>query len=139
LQLQKQYGYKLDTIPYYQSVEKIKKYANFESRAKGGKIGGKTNVESGQIYEFQKIGCKLGGVTGGKSQALSGMLAEKRLKMVEVTSKPVVATNIKTNEQFIFSSQNEAARKLGVSSGNITSVLKGKGKTLGGYTWKYQV
>ena len=34
-------------------------------------------------------------------------------------------------------SQAEASRVTGVSQGNLNNVLKGKGKTLGGFIWKY--
>ena len=45
----------------------------------------------------------------------------------------VKATNIATNEEYIFESQNEAARQLNIHQANINKILKGERKTAGGY------
>lgn len=47
--------------------------------------------------------------------------------------KPVFAVNLKTLEVLHFESRNEAARQLGVDSGHINDVLKGRYKYTGGY------
>jgi hypothetical protein len=138
IELQKKYGYKVDTTPYWQSSQRLRKNATFKSASKGGKKGGATSKRLGHIQKAQKIGCSIGGsITGSKSKE-DGRLYKMTLRMIEVTSKPVIATNIKTNEQFTFNSQNEAARQLKVSGGNLSKVLNGIGKTLGGYKWDYQ-
>jgi hypothetical protein len=43
IQLQKQYGYKVDTIPYWKSHQQFKKYSTFKTRSLGGQRGGATN------------------------------------------------------------------------------------------------
>lgn len=69
-ELQREYGYKVDTIPYYQS---------YERRSAMGKSGGRKAVKSGQYREFCSKGgrktveseqfkeyCSKGGKIGGK-------------------------------------------------------------------------
>jgi len=46
---------------------------------------------------------------------------------------PVFAVNLSTLEVFRFQSQHEASRILGLSQGNINSVIKGKYKSTGGF------
>lgn len=53
-------------------------------------------------------------------------------------SIPIIAINIKTGESTEFYGSNECARQLDLSQGNITSVLKGRYKQTGGYTFKYK-
>jgi len=51
--------------------------------------------------------------------------------------KPVIATNISTGEETIFLSGRMAAKQLGVSDKNMPGALKGRIKSLGGYTFRY--
>jgi hypothetical protein len=86
-ELQKQYGYPVDKIPYYISRK------NWGSKA--GKVGGRKAVESGQIYEMIanrdknyliETGNRLGktyGVINGKNSVKSGQLAIARIKAFE--------------------------------------------------------
>ena len=50
---------------------------------------------------------------------------------------PIIAINLKTGEETYFNSLNEAARQLNLYEPNINSVLKGKQKRTGNYTFKY--
>lgn len=50
---------------------------------------------------------------------------------------PVRAIDLTTGEEFIFKSQTEAARKLGVHVSFISTILKGKTKSAKGYTFEY--
>lgn len=50
-----------------------------------------------------------------------------------VQKSPVYAVNLKTQETLWFESQMEAGRELGVSQGNIYSVIKGNRKQTGGF------
>jgi len=59
-----------------------------------------------------------------------------REKYGESLNRPVFAVNLKTLEVSRFPSQHEAARVLGVSNGNINSVIKGKRKQASGYWFK---
>lgn len=51
----------------------------------------------------------------------------------EVSGCPVYAVNLKTAEVSCFKSQSDAGRLLGVKQQSISSVIKGKRKTAGGY------
>lgn len=51
--------------------------------------------------------------------------------------KPVIATNIKTEEEFIFGSTIEASRILNVSQPNISNCCNGKLKSTKGYTFRF--
>lgn len=84
IQLQKEYGYKVDTLPYY----KIVKIATKESRNKGGM----KNVESGHLAELRTTehqkragssGGKIGGPKGGKKNVETGHIQALGKKNVE--------------------------------------------------------
>ena len=49
----------------------------------------------------------------------------------------IVATDIKTGEEFSFFSANEAADKLGLQQPNIVACLKGRRRTHKGYIFRY--
>jgi len=55
------------------------------------------------------------------------------VSQTEVLGHPVFAINLDTMEISRFRSQGEAGQVLGVSQGNISSVIKGKYKQTGGY------
>ena len=59
-------------------------------------------------------------------------------RMSKTQSIPIITTNIKTGESKEFYGARECARQLGLTHGNITSVLKGRYKQTGGYTFKYK-
>lgn len=56
---------------------------------------------------------------------------------LDKTKTPIIAINLKTGEQFIFESQNEAARQLNCNQANIYRCLKGERKTTKGFSFKY--
>ena len=51
---------------------------------------------------------------------------EDREKSYAMSRKPIIAKNLNTNEELIFPSENDAARRLNVSQSNINGVLYGK-------------
>lgn len=53
----------------------------------------------------------------------------------QLQKKPVIAIDIKTGQRIEFDSQQEAAESLGIQKSHITSVIKGKRKQTGGYTF----
>lgn len=59
-----------------------------------------------------------------------------REKFGKALGSSVVAVNLSTLEVLYFRSQREASRILGISQGNIHSVLKGRYKQTGGYWFK---
>lgn len=76
-----------------------------------------------QIHSYRKLGRK------GSFCGKSGWLNPK--------SKPViqVKNGITIN---VFGSIREAGRKTGISDKFINRIVRGKGKTAGGYEWKYK-
>jgi len=61
---------------------------------------------------------------------------EYREKYGKALNRPVYAVNLKTLETYHFNSQSEAGWELGISSGNINNVIKGRLKQAGGYWFK---
>lgn len=59
-------------------------------------------------------------------------------RMAKTRSIPILATNIKTGEVEEFYGARECGRQLGLNQGHITSVLKGRRRQTGGYTFKYK-
>lgn len=62
-------------------------------------------------------------------------ITEKKIREIKANmqSHPVIAVNPKTSEVFLFKSQHEAERQLGVSQSHICAVIRGQRKTTGGY------
>ena len=77
IQLQKEYGYPVDTIPYYKSADKRK---NSKGGKIQGKIQGKKNVESGHLTKISSLGGKKGLQNGhlAKIQSLGGKVQGKK-------------------------------------------------------------
>lgn len=60
-----------------------------------------------------------------------------RAGSVYKNGRPVIATKITTGEEIVFLSGRMAAKELGVSDKNMPGALKGRIKSLGGYTFRY--
>jgi hypothetical protein len=147
IQLQKEYGYRVDTIPY----NVIVKIATKESRIKGGKIGGKAagkiavesgqiqrlgrkNVESGHLAKVQSLGGKAAGkiaVESGNWNVIAKMGSDFRKRSILQFTK---------DNQFIkeWSSAAEVDKELKINKSNIAKCCKGKYKSTSGYIWKYK-
>ena len=143
-ELQKEYGYKVDTIPYWKSSQQLRKHASFQSASKGGKKGGKISVETGHMKTIQKIGCVLGGKAGkgkkskfAQQQADNGHMKVMAQKAKEKMSIPCIAIRLLDNKCTEYKSQSEASRKLSIPLSNINVILRGgKQKTAKGYIFK---
>ena len=61
----------------------------------------------------------------------------ERFIILEVLRTPVKAINIDTGEEFIFKSEADAARTLGLYQSNISKVLTGSYKKTGRYVFEY--
>jgi hypothetical protein len=121
-ELQKQYGYKVDRRPYWQTVSLSSKAGKI-----GGKIGGKINKQNKTgLFGMTDIAKHKACMKGGKITAAK-------------LSIPVFAFEYNTNK-FIgeFNSQLAAAKYLNLFSTHIVRVLKGKQTHTGGYTFKYK-
>ena len=141
IELQKEYGYKVDTTPYYITYELNKLRRNKLTNKiliEAGKKAGNRNVETGWIKEFQDR--SVIARTGTKHSDDTKL--KMRIKAIgrESSRKTPILVYDK-NDKFIseFESQHSASEKLGLRQPNISSVLTGKLKTTGGYKIKYKV
>ena len=93
---------------------------------KGGKKGGEIAKQTEQIYEL------------GNSNIHNGVLDKARKASYEACRKQVLAYEYKTNK-FIgkFNALRDAADKLNVQIGHISSICKGKLHQTKGYTFRY--
>ena len=128
IELQKQYGYKVDKKPYWKTI----KMATIDGCSRGGKVGGNTNSQSGHIQTIQKIGCCVGGKTQGKRNAESNLLKNNAIKLRKAISAYTINGNFVGN----YLSQSEAAKSLGLRQHAISEVLSGKHSHTKGYTFK---
>lgn len=108
IELQKEYGYKVDKKPYYKQIE----MSNQNVWSKGGKVQGKLNY-------------------------LNGNLDKARKKSVEKISVAVVQLDLNGNFIKKWESSAQAAKSLNTHSNGIYAVLKGRAKTCVGYKWKF--
>ena len=130
MQLQKEYGYKVDNTPYWKTL----KIATKEGRLKGGKKGGEWSIQSGHIKKIQSL--------GGKAIA---KINRENGKWNEVIKAANMATSIVIEQRDYngnivneFKSGREAARKTNVNQSSIVKCCKGKIKRAGGYTFNYK-
>jgi hypothetical protein len=160
-ELQKQYGYKIDKVPYWQAYKKaasrrkkLTKQMMIDNGKKSGKIGGKIAFENKiGFFGMSKEKLKEVKISGGKAASIInkingvgiyGITKEQRMenckKASKVTAKPILAFD-KFTGNFIseFESAREASRQLNLYPQNIASVLKGKYNHTKGYTFKYKV
>jgi hypothetical protein len=110
IELQKQYGYRVDTIPYHHS------------------------------YKMQKLGCSIGGkisTMNYSSDFLKSISPLGNKSNIEKYGKKVIATNIKTGDKFNFQSIREAERELNIQAPLIRKCLKNIQPKSKGYTFQY--
>lgn len=131
IELQKEYGYKVDTTPYYHTI----KIATKESRLKGGKKGGEWSIQSGHIKKLNS----LGGKAIAKINRESGRWNELIKLGNKANSIPVEQKDINGNIINEFVSAREADRQTGINQSSIIKCCKGKAKTAGGYTFNYKI
>ena len=141
-QLQKEYGYKVDTKPYWQTIKMPTKEGCSKGGKIGGKIAGKMAYESGRLKKIASLGGKTGGkITGkingkiaGKAAVESGQLAKIHL----ANRKPIIQYD--NDGTFIkeWDSIKEAANQLNLNPPCICNVCKGINKKTGGYIFKYK-
>ena len=120
-QLQKEYGYKVDTLPYWKTIK---------MSAKGGKVSIQSLLANNDINKWRS--------KGANSQVKSGMLAEKRKKAHIASSKAILQYDLDGNFIKEYPSTSAASREIGLNTINILSVLKNKWKQTKGYTFKYK-
>ena len=126
LELQEEYGYPIDTVPYKKVYHQRKNTSSLEARTKGGITQGNINKKNGHIYKL------------GKQNVESGKLHIARQLAIKVCSVPVLQYDKEGNFIKEWESQASAARYYGIYQGNINKVVVGKRQTCGGFIWKYK-
>lgn len=133
MELQKQYGYPVDKIPYWQSIEHFNNARKNINYIALGKIQGARNVESGQ---WKKV-CALGGEAQGARNVESGHLERIREKS-NFNKKSIQVFNIITNELVgVYESLTSCANDLGLSVPKISRQLSGGSKSHKGYYYRW--
>ena len=114
IELQKQYAYKVDTIPYWKSVLK---WATKQGQIKGGKNSSTKSWKNNRERELEK--CSKGGQIN----------AEK-------TSKITIMCDLDGNEIMVFKNRKEAANYVNGFGPPLKAVIDNPNKTYKGYKWK---
>jgi len=114
IQLQKQYGYPIDKIPYKTSVERQLK-------------GSLSNSYENKIRAARK-----GGYVQGNKEEQKQRMREYGYKQ----RKPVLQYDLENKYLNEFESLAQVLKLLGVR--NVSDVCNGKRKTAGGFIWKWK-
>ena len=130
IELQKQYGYKVDTTPYWKTL----KIATKEGRLKGGQKGGEWSIKTGHMKKLNS----LGGKAIAKINRENGRWNEV-IKLANIATSIIVEQrDLNNNLINEFKSAREADRHTGINQSSIIKCCKGKAKTAGGYTFNYK-
>ena len=145
LYLQKKYGYKIDKIPYFKSVEQW----GAKAGTKGGKNAQKTLKESSLgLYskdnQLRKQWSKLGNDAikkkyGKEYYSNIAKLSNGAENGKKYSSKPIIQYDKNNNFIKEYKSIKDASRETGISWVAISNCLRKKTKTSGGYKWNYQI
>ena len=124
IELQKQYGYRVDRATYFKSLNNL---------SAAGKLGGINGGKLGGTNGGRKGGLK-GGKTQGNINKENGLLK----RMQETRWIPIEQRD--KDGKFIkeWKSASHVVRELGINGSRITQCCKGKAKTAGGYTFNYK-
>jgi hypothetical protein len=153
IELQKQYGYKVDKLKYnqydYSKNGKIAGRKNVESghlasirtkegSSRGGKTQGKISYESGHLDAIRtKESCSKGGKTAGRKNVESGKIYEIIQLATEAKKKPISAYR-KDNGKYVgtYASIKDCANTLSIIHYSISNFFSGKQTHVGGYIFK---
>ena len=143
LALQKEYGYKVDSIPYFKSVE--------QWGAKAGRIGGKRaqktlkklkvglySNDKKKRNEWATLGYQAVLEKYGNEHYSNMAKKADRTNALLASSKPIIQLDKNNNIIKKYKSIMDASRDTGILFVSISNCLRGKSKTSGGYKWDYQ-
>ena len=143
LALQKEYGYKVDSIPYFKSVE--------QWGAKAGRIGGKNaqktlkklkvglySNDKEKRNEWATLGYQAVLQKYGKEHHSNMAKKADRTNALLASSKPIIQLDKNNNVIREYKSIMDASRDTGILFVAISNCLRSKSKTSGGYKWDYQ-
>lgn len=139
IDLQKQYGYEIDTVPYYVTYNlnsKRREKLTTELKKIAGRKGGIKNKISGNIYKAQKRSIEVR--TGTKHTEETKIKIRKSALGRKQTYRKKVLVYDKNTMNFIgeFDNQSQVCKKLNLSVGNVSNVVNGKYEHTCGYIIK---
>jgi len=131
IELQKEYGYPIDSCPYY----KTRQIPTEEGCKKGGDTTGTLNAEK------EGYMAKLGSISASKQWKEN---REQELKKcskggksnAEKTSKITIMCDLDGNQIMVFKSRKEAANHVNGNAPTIKAVIDNPNRTYKGYKWK---
>lgn len=138
IELQKQYGYTVDKIPYYVSIQhfnKAKKKLNYSEL--GNKL--KNWQLNSNYYNSEKHleGCSKGGIISGELNKLNGHMEKIRSKS-NFNRKSIKTYNRFTNELIgEYNSLTECCKELGLGISKVSDTLAGNRKYHKNYTFRW--
>ena len=144
LELQKEYGYKVDTTPYWKVYKQREQTRSLEACKKGGLIRGNTHKKNntgicGLTPEQRKEYGRLGAIAQSiEAKSKGGKIGGKLSKD---KGKPVLMIDKYTNKILKeFPAVATAARFLGKRENKIRAVISGEKyrHSAYGYKWKYK-
>jgi hypothetical protein len=148
LELQKEYGYKVDKATYIRgkNLHTHRKSLDYLKEVGMNSYKNKTGFFSISEERMRKIRKKAGNTTGKKSfkEKLGLFSVSKEQKHewcllgAKAKSKPILQFDLDGNLLNEYASQKEAERKTGVRQSYISYNCVGKQKTAGGFIWKYK-
>lgn len=130
LQLQKEYGYKVDRIAFKQSYNHFSKMHTYRKSLEYLKDVGKKN------YIYMTKGKTKKQISKERSKAAYIGMQKSIKRSREVNSKPVLQFDLDGNFLYEYPSITDARIKTKTSK--ISDVCRGKAKTAGGFIWKYK-
>ena len=142
IELQKEYGYPVDSKPYWKSLEMHSK----QSKINGGKVAGKKAVESGQLAKAARLGglsiskeqlSEMGKI-GGRKNVESGHMKRMQEKGQLASRKAILQYDLDGNFIKEWVSAAEACRQENFCGSTICQVAKGYRKSHKGYVFKYK-
>jgi len=129
IELQKQYGYRVDTIPYYESIRRINKASKIAHKTINFKKDIDWDARNKKI-DFDKRAKKMG-------NQLLNRLDNMRILAAKKNSIAVVAYDKKTlNIIGEYNSYIEAAKDLNLHAAAISAICRGVNKSTKNYTFK---
>ena len=134
IELQKQYGYKVDSKPYWKTI----KMPTTKSRSKGGITTGQKHIESGHWANISKLGYSKGGQISGKINGKLNVESGHMHRIQQLRKRPIIQMDKNGNIIKEFDSAKDASDYLKITATGITRCSKGKIKTYYGYTFKYK-
>ena len=136
IELQKQYGYPIDNVPYWKTIKFQSKAYTIKVRPKRKIIPIESIEERTQRIKNLHIDMKSRGVGFYKkgNPMKAGLVSKAKFSIAVLVYQYPSMKYVGE-----YTSAKDAGRQLGISNiGNIRNVLKGRGKSLAGYTFNYK-